>query len=165
MGGEEMGSGREGEAIQNPKTPVKRGRRVKKAKKPDIWSIDIEQAKLFFTRQGKEYIIDLLPIDDTNVIRLALERMHQLVKNAKDPYKRADWIKAGRPKAVKAPIVVRAISETSNRPIGEVLDVWRKLSKAERKTLSEDPIVVAARKRLETPANPKPTNTYLDIFG
>jgi hypothetical protein len=127
--------------------------------------IDVDQARLFFEKEGKEYVIDLLPIDDTVVVTLALERLHQLVKNSKDPYVRAEWIRAGRPKKVNAPIAVRAISEAMNKPLGEVLGVWKKMSKDERKKLSEDPVVIRARKQLEMPHDPRPTDLLLDIFG
>ena len=137
---------------------------AKPAKSPSP-RFDIERASLFFERDGRTYKIDLLPIDDSVIVRLALERIYQLVRRSRDPLTKSDWIKSGRPKNIQAPNIVKAISHASNRPIGEVLTVWRKLSKDEKKKLAADPVVIASLKRLETPHNPQPTDLYLDIFG
>lgn len=129
------------------------------------YRVDIDQARLFWSRDGKEYIHDLLPIDDTVVVDLALQALYQKVKNAKDPYERADWIKAGSPKKINAPIVVRAIAEASNRPLGEVMATWKKLTKQEKEKLKADPLVIMNIKQLETPTDPRATDAFLDTFG
>ena len=140
---------------------------IKPAKKPvkSSYHIDIDGAILHFSKDGQDYSIPLLPIDDTVVVDLALQALYSKVKTAKDPYEKADWIKSGSPKKVNAPIIVQAISEASNRPVGEVLATWRKMSKQEKTAISKDPVVIAAKLKLETPTDPRATDTYLDIFG
>lgn len=101
----------------------------------------IENGEAYLDWGDKQLTINLHGLDTKTIQYLALFGAARLLENRRNPEKAWEEIKTGKRAKKKYPLTVQAIAILDNDPIDDIYEMWKKLDRPQRVSLTYRPEV------------------------